>query len=101
MDFLVKENCHIIFTWDDYCDNFIRDDDVNEKAFKKHFQNTDESFNKYEPITYSEIRHLYKNKDKFINHLHRIAISEKEQYICFAAGFNGTWFEFKNHDFII
>ena len=100
MDFLVKENCHILFTWDNYYNNFILDDHIYQKAYKENFQDADESFNKYEPITYSEIRHLYKNKDKFRNHLHRISISEKEQDICFAAGFNGTWFGFKNHDFI-
>ncbi|CAG9423082.1 hypothetical protein [Providencia alcalifaciens] len=101
LDFLVKENYHILFTWDNYYNDFISDEDIHQKTYKKHFQDADDSFNKYEPITYSEIRHLYKNKDKFINHLHRVAVIEKEQDIYFAAGFKGLWFGFKNHDFIV
>ena len=91
-DFFNHQNFNLLFAWDSNEDSLISLPEVNLKPYKSMQKRKHNNRSAPEPVTYSEIRHLYKNKNKFSKNLHRISLSEDT--VKFSHGLDGDWYTF-------
>lgn len=76
----------------------ITDKDISSKPYSSLERTTYKNQKSYEPITFSEIRHLYRNKERFQERLYRVAFVDDK--IKFTDGLKNQWFEYKKEDFL-
>lgn len=96
LDFFESENFDIIFNWSNCDKSTISTDDIHIKKFKARLSNPNDIVDTYEPITFSEIRHIEKNSEQFSKSIHRVVFSGDND-INFSKGFNGDWFTYQRN----
>ncbi|HFF1653068.1 TPA: hypothetical protein ACGBIO_000736 [Providencia rettgeri] len=98
LNFFLQHHHSIILTWNQNDEKGFLLSDINQKNFKHGFRRLYNNKECIEPITFSEIRHLERNKSQFSNNIIRILLHNDSAMI--SKGFDDKWFEYKDSEMI-
>ncbi|WP_224060645.1 hypothetical protein [Providencia alcalifaciens] len=98
LDFFRKNAFSILMTWNDEDNNPFLFSDIGQKAFKHGNRRSFNGHDYVEPITFSEIRHLERNKKKFTDKIVRIITDDTQ--VAFSLGLDSPWGIYDKADFL-
>lgn len=98
LTFFLQNHHSIVFSWNQNDEEGLLINDIKQKKFKHGFRRLYNNKEYIEPIVFSEIRHLERNKNQFSNNIIRIQLHSESVMI--SNDFDEKWFEYKDSEII-
>lgn len=98
LDFFRENKYPIIMTWNADDKKTLSLNIIQQKEFKQGIRRSLNGHENIEPITFSEIRHLDRNIEKFSGYIYRMM--QVGNTVNFSNGLQNKWFQFKKEEFL-
>lgn len=98
LDFFKENDYSIVMAWNKNKEKALSLEYINKKDFKHGFRRLFNNKEHIEPITFSEIRHLDRNKNIFSDKAIRLLLTKESA--AFSLGIEGKWAEYSDIEFL-